>query len=235
MKSKSNTSQFISPQEVTNQEQNHFSRRLLWPKLAALTALPGVLGLLESAYGDDKGYGTPPVSKKDKGVRAVFRSIQNHENDHVDFLVSALGSDARPMPTFQHLESKNYSNFVMLTMAFENTGVGAYLGAAPIINSQMYLTAAASIMTVEARHAGWANVYLNLSITPQDASFDMPLTASAVAAAVSPYIADLNGGPPITYSQTPSDNNDIDILNFALALEYLEAAFYNINVPKYAK
>lgn len=221
--------------EFASGETQLLSRRSFWPQLAGATAVPAALGFLGIAEGDDKGYGTPPVSKRDKGVRAVFRSIQDHENDHVAFLVAALGPDARPMPTFKNLESKNYGNFVMLTMAFENTGVGAYLGAAPIINSQMLLAAAGSIMTVEARHAGWVNVYLNTPITLQDASFETPLTPDQVAAAVSPYIADLNGGPPVTYSQTPSDENDIDILNFALALEYLEAEFYNINVPKYAK
>jgi hypothetical protein len=206
------------------------TRRSFWSILAGTTALPFLFSSSAEA-----GYGSQPVSKRDKGVRAVFQSIQNHENDHVEFLVNALGADARPKPTFNNLKTTTYNSFVHLTMAFENTGVGAYLGAAPIINSAEYLAAAGSIMTVEARHAGWVNVYLNTPITLSNASFDVPLTPEQVVMAVSPYVSSLNGGPELTYSQSPSDANDIAILNFALALEYLEAEFYNINVPLYAK
>lgn len=206
------------------------TRRTFWQMMAGAAALPFLAPSSSQA-----GYGSPPVSKRDKGVRVVFRSIQDHENDHVDFLVNVLGEDARPKPTFKNLKTSSYNSFVNLTMAFENTGVGAYLGAAPVINSPEYLAAAGSIMTVEARHAGWVNVYLNEQITLGNASFEMPLTPEQVVAAVSPYLVSLNGGPDLSYSEAPSDQNDIAILNFALALEYLEAEFYNINVPLYAK
>ena len=116
-------------------------------------------------------------------------------------------------------------------------GVGAYLGAAPIIHNPDYLAAAGSILTIEARHAGYIDVLLDELMTTNvysDAqSFEMPLTQAQVVDLAGPFITSLNGGPPLSFSTTPSAANDVAILNFALALEYLEAAFYNINVPAF--
>ncbi len=161
--------------------------------------------------------------------KGLFREIQAHENDHVAFLVMALGADARPKPTFRNLVQRRFTEFVLVSQALENTGVGAYLGAAPVLNSRDYLAAAGSIMTVEARHAGTINYLLKGPVTTNNESFDKPLTPEQVVAAAGSFIADLNGGPEVGYSPTPSDANDIAILNFALALEYLEAEFYNVN------
>ena len=50
---------------------------------------------------------------------------------------------------------------------------------------------------------------------------------------ISPFIQDLNGGPPAAFSLTPSAANDIAILNFVLVIEHLENEFYNLNVPRF--
>ena len=173
--------------------------------------------------------------------RAFFASIKKHESDHVAFLVNALGNSARPVPNFQNLAQKKWGAFATTAQALENTGVGAYLGALPIIFTSAYVAAAGSIATIEARHAGFLNTYLKDPITAiaadddTDNSFETPLTIDQVVANAGPFIADLNGGPPLTFSTTPSAQNDIAILNFALALEYLESAYYNINVPHFFK
>ena len=165
---------------------------------------------------------------------ALFQSIQTHENAHVEYLVSALGRAARPKPTFQHLTQHHFEDFLLLAQTFENTGVSAYLGAAPVIFSRDILAAAGSIATMEARHAGAVNVGLGDPVSPNNASFDAPLSPDDVARAVSPFFVSLNGGPPVHYDPTtPSPDNDIQILNFALALEYLEAEFYNLNANFY--
>lgn len=167
-------------------------------------------------------------------VAQDFYEIRLHENDHVAFLVQALGSAARPKPTFQNLMQSDIKSFISVSRALENTGCGAYLGAAPVIFSRTYLAAAGSIALIEGRHAGWLNtlddVPITLNVFNQKQSFETPLTPAQVVTLAGPFIASLNGGPPLDYSSTPSAGNDVAILNFALALEYLEAQFYNVNV-----
>ncbi len=166
-----------------------------------------------------------------------MRSVQRHENDHVAFLVQALGALARPKPTFQNLLAPNLSVFLSAGRVFENVGVGAYLGAAPVLLSRAYLAAAGSIATIESRHAGFFNSLQSIAVTQNafgdEQSFERPFTPAQVVSFAGPYVASLNGGPALTYDSTPSADNDIQILNFALALEYLEAEYYNLNVPKF--
>lgn len=167
------------------------------------------------------------------GEKKIFRSIQKHENEHVQYLIAALGPNARPKPTFKNLQQKNLQNFVRVAQALENTGVGAYLGAAPFITDKGILKAAGSILTIEARHAGAINTLLIDPVSVGDASFDTPLGPLQVVAAAGGFVASLNGGWMLSYSDQLSPLNDLKILNYALALEYLEAEFYNVNTKYY--
>ncbi len=217
------------------------SRRLFLARSTALTLAGGAAAALLAGPSAARAEHNGVRPKARNAQRDEFESIQKHENDHVAFLVNALGAAARPKPNFQGLEQDSFQAFASVAQALENTGVGAYLGAAPIIDSMEFLAAAASITTIEARHAGYLNAYLGDPLTATAAddaaspSFEPPLTQEQVIAAAGGFIADLNGGPPIGFDLTPSAENDIDILNYALALEYLEAEFYNLNVPKFYK
>jgi hypothetical protein len=100
---------------------------------------------------------------------AAFQTIAAHENAHVAFLKSVLGSAAVAQTSQgtagvydwtaggtlpNYFVTKDYATFLIVANAFEDTGVRAYKGQAPnIIGNQVVLTAALNIHSVEARHA----------------------------------------------------------------------------------
>ena len=90
----------------------------------------------------------------------IFQQIGKHENEHVAFLKSALGSNAISKPTFdftaggKYQPFSDYATFLALSQAFEDTGVRAYKGqAGNLMSSGSTLQAALQIHSVEARHA----------------------------------------------------------------------------------
>ncbi|WP_411282250.1 ferritin-like domain-containing protein [Gemmatimonas sp.] len=98
--------------------------------------------------------------------RMIFETIQAHENAHVAYLKNALGTRARPKPTFDFTAGNgsgtgpyagvfsNYATFMAVAQAFEDTGVRAYKGQAPTLQPYKdVLQAALTIHSVEARHA----------------------------------------------------------------------------------
>jgi hypothetical protein len=111
------------------------------------------------------------------------------ESQHVAALIAAiksLGGKAVKKPTFV-FPATNEKSFLALASVLENTGVGAYNGAAPSIKSKEVLAAAGSIVQIEARHAAAINLLIGKSPTPNE-GFDKPLTKSQVLSAAGPLI-----------------------------------------------
>jgi Ferritin-like domain len=166
-------------------------------------------------------------------VKSAFTEIMEDEAQHVTFFRTALeqaGATPRPKPTFQGLTQSDQRSFATMSRTLENTGVAAFLMAMPALSNRKYAAAAASIVTIEARHAGFVNGLVGKPLS-ENGAFDKPATHEELISAVSPLIESLNGGP------NPADKleDDTTILNFALLLEYLEAEFYRVNVPKLFK
>ena len=107
-------------------------------------------------------------------IRKYAQEIAADEKAHVAFLRSALGSVAvsRPAinldasftaaaraaglvgPNDQFDVYANEVNFLFGAFIFEDVGVTAYKGAAPLISNATFLDAAAGLLSVEAYHAG---------------------------------------------------------------------------------
>ena len=83
------------------------------------------------------------------------RVVRDHEVAHVEFLRTALGSSARAKPQFDFKgTTSDADQFRATSVVLEDTGVAAYNGQGTRLRRRT-LPAAASIVSVEARHAAW--------------------------------------------------------------------------------
>lgn len=120
----------------------------------------------------------------DNRVMQVARDIANEEQMHVRLLRTALGSAAIAKPAINlaalGIGFANVNEFLTLARAFEDVGVTAYGGAAPLISSRAILAAAAGIALTEGQHAGVLRylVYDRGIAVPQLDTLDVPPLAS---------------------------------------------------------
>jgi Ferritin-like domain len=111
------------------------------------------------------------------------------EEQHVEALTAAiksLGGAPVAKPTFV-FPATDEKSFLALASVLENTGVGAYNGAGPMLKSKAVLASAGSIVQIEARHAAAINLLIEKSPTPNQ-GFDVPITKAKVLSAVKPLI-----------------------------------------------
>jgi hypothetical protein len=132
-----------------------------------------------------------------------FSIIQSDEATHSTVLQAALKSfGEQPITSCKFKFDSALTDVATMAATarvVEAVGVGAYLGAAPLLTDPVLLTSAGSILTVEARHQTVLNI-LSGTGTAVPAAFDIALTPSEVLALAGPFIdgpCDL-GVPPNT-------------------------------------
>ncbi|KAI0253134.1 ferritin-like domain-containing protein [Lactifluus subvellereus] len=117
--------------------------------------------------------------------------IQSDESTHVTAIQEIITSfAATPLTTCQFDFSSvlgDVSTMLSVARLVENVGVGAYLGAAHLIEDPRVLTAAASIVTIEARHQTVLNLFASAAPIPQ--AFDIPLLPQEVLAIAGSFIS----------------------------------------------
>ena len=141
-------------------------------------------------YLEAKFYAEAKMRAKPSGdLKALVDLIASDEQQHVEALaatIKKLGGKPAMEPKFD-FPYNDTAGFLELAQTFEDTGVSAYNGAAPMIKSKEVLAAAGGIVQVEARHA--AAIRLQNKDEPAPVAFDPPLDEKQVLKAVEPFLA----------------------------------------------
>ncbi|GAA5911477.1 hypothetical protein JCM5296_004083 [Sporobolomyces johnsonii] len=140
------------------------------------------------------------------GLYPLLEQVAADEHQHVEFLTSALTAAGATPPqacnyTFPYTD---VHSFLALSQIIEGVGVSAYLGAAGDISDDTYLTAAGSILTVEARHNAFIR-FIN-GFVPFASPEDTPQSASNVVTIVTPFFKSCPSGSAPTIKGYPALN-----------------------------
>lgn len=142
-------------------------------------------------------------------VTQTLTTIQGDEATHTTVIQQALQDNgADPLKcNFKFDDAlKDVPTMAATARAVELVGVAAYLGGATILDDPVLLDAAASILTVEARHQTLLNIMSGASSIP--AAFDIPMTPQEVLSIAGGFIdgpCDLGLTPTNTLTVTNSN------------------------------
>ena len=141
-----------------------------------------------------------------EGLAVVSNALAN-ESAHRDFLLGAIpaqGGAVAPLAdqfVFPEEVFSSQDSILQQALEFENTGVGALLGAGPLISDPSNLEAALSLYGTENDHVTALRNALGF-VPPANEAFKTPLTQEEVLARVTPFLASPPSGPAA--SEPPS-------------------------------
>ena len=124
-------------------------------------------------------------------VQVAAQTLARDEATHVQTvsdMIRKLGGQTIEKPIFQFPAAVFISPiaFLQLSVELEENGVGAYLGAAPMVKNKDVLNFAASIYGTETRHTAWVRFLLGDVLAPRD--LERPRTIEEATANAAPYI-----------------------------------------------
>ncbi|KAJ7180890.1 ferritin-like domain-containing protein [Mycena filopes] len=159
------------------------------------TFYSGALAKFDAKAFEDAGL--PPWA------RGRFEQIAAHEAGHVAFLSAALG-DKATHPCNYSFPYTDPKSFAALSQVIEGVGVSAYIGAAQFISDKGYLTAAASVLSTEGRHAAWVASAVD-QYAAWSGALDVPLGLNQVYTIAAAFITGCpSTNPSLPVSAFPS-------------------------------
>jgi len=183
-------------------------------------------------------------------VIAYANEIAADELKHVEFLRSALGSSAVSQPAIDVSAGGAFTTaaqaagvipagatfnpyasdeaFLLGAYIFEDVGVTAYHGAAPLISSKTYLEAAAGILAVEAYHAGLVRTALYAMGLETPAPAINPYTATAQISALRAKLDGTGNDDQGIQGANSTISNIVDADSNAIAYSRTTAQVLNI-------
>ena len=132
-----------------------------------------------------------------------LKTVGGTEATHVTQLSAAI-SAAGAQPVQQCTYNFNLSSaqqMIATARVLEAVGISAYIGAAPMVKTAPVLSAAAEIVTVEARHQTFIRTASNAVPVPN--AFDTPLGPRAVFTLASQFISSCPTGSNLNIQSFP--------------------------------
>lgn len=123
-----------------------------------------------------------------QAVYNQFVAIQTHEQIHADnisTIITTLGGNPVAECTY-NFNAGTVPTFLSTAQLLENTGVSAYDGAIRYITVPSYATTAATIATVEGRHASYINNLVGQN--PFPSAYDTATPNATIITAITPIL-----------------------------------------------